>query len=235
MIREDDEPTATGYDGFDVNGMDPTVDLLPAEVILSGRSAETIQADPRYGHLLATADDGQLLCLSLTDALRDALAAADRGSLHHVAQVWARIGRVPHAAGSTGPCGVPRAGHRPGGPGGRARASPLLLDLRLTGACPPCLASSAPGRRLRRGPSLAPAMETDAPRRQVEQGADGPTERNQHQHRVLRLQRLSGASRLRGQRAGRLVGAESEGAGPPDAGPRQLGRLPALLPCVPCP
>ncbi|WP_328664674.1 hypothetical protein [Streptomyces sp. NBC_00328] len=89
VTREDDEPTATGYDGFDVNGMDPTVDLLPAEVILSGRSAETIQADPRYGHLLATADDGQLLRLSLTDALRDAFAAADRGSLHHVAQVWA--------------------------------------------------------------------------------------------------------------------------------------------------
>lgn len=81
----------------------------------------------------------------------------------------------------------------------------------------------------------AAAMETDAPRRQVEQGADGPPERDQHQHRVLRLQRLSGASRLRGQRAGRLVGAENEGAGPPDAGPRQRGRLPALLPCVPCP
>ncbi|MFD9485275.1 hypothetical protein [Streptomyces sp. NPDC059991] len=63
VVREGDEPTATGYDGFDVNGMDPTVDLLPAEVILSGRSAETVQADPRHGHLVATADDGQLLCL----------------------------------------------------------------------------------------------------------------------------------------------------------------------------
>ncbi|MFE4862593.1 hypothetical protein [Streptomyces sp. NPDC056670] len=79
----------TGYDGFDVNGMDPTVDLLPAEVILSGRSAETVQADPRHGHLLATAEEGQLLCLSLTDALRDALATADRGLLHDVAQAWA--------------------------------------------------------------------------------------------------------------------------------------------------
>ncbi|MEU8949334.1 hypothetical protein [Streptomyces sp. NPDC048489] len=88
VMREDDEPTATGYDGFDVNGMDPTVDLLPAEVILSGRSATTIQADPRHGHLIATADDGQLFCLSLTDALRDALAAADHGSLHQVARAW---------------------------------------------------------------------------------------------------------------------------------------------------
>lgn len=86
VMREDDEPTATGYDGYDVNGMDPTVDLLPAEVILSGRSATTIQADPRHSHLLATADDGQLFCLWLTDALRDALAAADHGSLHQVAR-----------------------------------------------------------------------------------------------------------------------------------------------------
>ncbi|KAB1990097.1 hypothetical protein [Streptomyces triticiradicis] len=89
VVREDGESTATGYDGFDVNGMDPTVDLLPAEVILSGRSAETVRADPRHGHLIATADDGQLLCLSLTDALRDALAAADHGSLHDVARAWA--------------------------------------------------------------------------------------------------------------------------------------------------
>ncbi|MFF3617409.1 hypothetical protein [Streptomyces sp. NPDC002580] len=89
VIREGDEPTATGYDGFDVNGMDPTLDLLPAEVILSGRSAETIQADPRHGQLLATAEEGQLVCLSLTDALRDALADVDQGSLHDVARAWA--------------------------------------------------------------------------------------------------------------------------------------------------
>ncbi|WP_405605224.1 hypothetical protein OG741_37225 [Streptomyces sp. NBC_01410] len=30
-----------------------------------------------------------MLCLSLTDALRDALAAADRGSLRDVAREWA--------------------------------------------------------------------------------------------------------------------------------------------------
>ncbi|GGU33303.1 hypothetical protein [Streptomyces violascens] len=89
VVRDDDEPTATGYDGFDVNAADPTTDLLPAEVILTGRSAETIQADPRHGHLLAVVDEGELLCLTLTDALRDALAVADRGSLAGVAQEWA--------------------------------------------------------------------------------------------------------------------------------------------------
>ncbi|MEV6048801.1 hypothetical protein [Streptomyces xanthochromogenes] len=89
VVREDGEPTATGYDGFDVNGMDPTTDLLPAEVVLTGRSAESVQADPRHGHLLASIDEGELLCLTLTDSLRDALAGADRSLLREVAREWA--------------------------------------------------------------------------------------------------------------------------------------------------
>ncbi|MEU6324333.1 hypothetical protein [Streptomyces sp. NPDC047009] len=89
VVRDDDEPTATGYDGFDVNAMDPTLDLLPAEVLLTGRTAEAVQADPRRGHLVALIEDGQLVCLSLTDALRDALAVADRASLRGIALDWA--------------------------------------------------------------------------------------------------------------------------------------------------
>ncbi|MBF6209317.1 hypothetical protein IU483_35525 [Streptomyces gardneri] len=89
VVREDDEPAATGYDGFDVNGVDPTIDLLPAEVILTGRPDEAVRADPRHGHLLATVEEGELVCLSLTDSLRDALAAADHASLHGVAREWA--------------------------------------------------------------------------------------------------------------------------------------------------
>ncbi|MEV6549183.1 hypothetical protein AB0M57_10780 [Streptomyces sp. NPDC051597] len=89
VVREDGEPTATGYDGFDVNGMDPTTDLLPAEAALTGRSAETVQGDPRHGHLLASIDEGELLCLTLTDSLRDALADADQSLLREVAREWA--------------------------------------------------------------------------------------------------------------------------------------------------
>ncbi|MGW0841281.1 hypothetical protein ACWD26_14135 [Streptomyces sp. NPDC002787] len=89
VVRDDDEPTAAGYDGFDVNAMDPTLDLLPAEVLLTGRAAEAVRADPRHGHLVAMVDDGQLVCLSLTDALRDALAVADRASLRGIALKWA--------------------------------------------------------------------------------------------------------------------------------------------------
>ncbi|MGW2933162.1 hypothetical protein ACWDA7_15150 [Streptomyces sp. NPDC001156] len=89
VVRDDDEPTATGYDGFDVNAMDPTLDLLPAEVLLTGRTAEAVQADPRHGYLVALIEDGQLMCLSLTAALRDALAVADRASLRGIALDWA--------------------------------------------------------------------------------------------------------------------------------------------------
>ncbi|MEV0093725.1 hypothetical protein [Streptomyces sp. NPDC050738] len=89
VVREDDAPIATGYDGFDVNAMDPVVALLPAEVLITGRAAEVTEADPRHGHLIAMIGEGEVLCLSLTDALRDALAAADRAALHGVARVWA--------------------------------------------------------------------------------------------------------------------------------------------------
>ncbi|MFK8906876.1 hypothetical protein [Streptomyces sp. YS-3] len=89
VVREDGQPAATGYDGFDVNGMDPTTDLLPAEVVLTGRSAESVQADPRHGHLLASIEDGELLCLTLTDSLRDALADADQSLLRETAREWA--------------------------------------------------------------------------------------------------------------------------------------------------
>ncbi|MFD9393013.1 hypothetical protein ACFWBB_20570 [Streptomyces sp. NPDC060000] len=102
VVREGDEPTATGYDGFDVNAMDPTLDLLPAEVLLTGRTAEAVRADPRHGHLVAMADDGRLVCLSLTDALRDALAVADRSLLRGIAVEWATSDVFPTPPGPDG-------------------------------------------------------------------------------------------------------------------------------------
>ncbi|MBD0742190.1 hypothetical protein [Streptomyces sp. CBMA152] len=89
VVREDGELIATGYDGFDVNGADPVTDLLPAEALLTGRTAEAVCADPRHGHQIAMLDDGEVLCLTLTDALRDALANADRAVLPEVAREWA--------------------------------------------------------------------------------------------------------------------------------------------------
>ncbi|KOU33754.1 hypothetical protein [Streptomyces sp. WM6378] len=89
VVREDGEPIATGYDGFDGNGVDPVISLLPAEVLLTGRAVEVVEADARRGHVVAMIDEGEVLCLSLTDSLRDALASTDRASLHGVARDWA--------------------------------------------------------------------------------------------------------------------------------------------------
>ncbi|MER7582270.1 hypothetical protein [Kitasatospora sp. NPDC097691] len=72
--RDDDEPTGTGYDEFVVKGIDPVVDLLPAEVLISGRSADVVEADPRHGHLVAMVGDGEVVSVSITDAFRDSIA-----------------------------------------------------------------------------------------------------------------------------------------------------------------
>lgn len=132
VVREDGEPTATGYDGFDVNGMDPTTDLLPAEAALTGRSAETVQGDPRHGHLLASIDEGDLLCLTLTDSLRDALTDADQSLLREIAREWATSDVFWTPPGSGEPDRIPHTDGRLGQPGGGGRTTSLLLDLRLT-------------------------------------------------------------------------------------------------------
>lgn len=86
--RDDGGPTGTGYDQFVVKGMDPVVELLPAEVLLTGRSAEAVEADPRHGGLIATAGDGEVISVSLTDAFRDSLAVSGPEQLDPVARAW---------------------------------------------------------------------------------------------------------------------------------------------------
>ncbi|MFF3726574.1 hypothetical protein ACFYYM_29880 [Streptomyces erythrochromogenes] len=86
--RDDGGPAGTGYDQFVVKGMDPVVELLPAEVLLTGRSAEAVEADPRRGGLIATAGDGEVFSVSLTEAFRDALADCGPQQLGSVARAW---------------------------------------------------------------------------------------------------------------------------------------------------
>jgi hypothetical protein len=88
VIREDDEPTGTGYDQFVVKGMDPVDDLLPAEVLISGRSADTVKVDPRHGHLIAMLADGEVFSVSLTDVFRDSLASFHTDLLGDIAREW---------------------------------------------------------------------------------------------------------------------------------------------------
>ncbi|WP_406091779.1 hypothetical protein [Streptomyces sp. NBC_01013] len=87
--RDHDQPSGTGYDQVVVKGIDPVVDLLPAEVRLTSRPADEVRADPRHGSLVGTAEEGELMVVSLTDALRDGLATHDPRSLCDVATGWA--------------------------------------------------------------------------------------------------------------------------------------------------
>ena len=92
VVRADGQPTGTGYDSFVVKGVDPVVELLPAEVLVSGRTADDIEADPRHGRLIGTAGDGGVVTLSLTDSFGDSLARCDAKWLGEVARGWSASG-----------------------------------------------------------------------------------------------------------------------------------------------
>ncbi|WTW92075.1 hypothetical protein OG216_01225 [Streptomycetaceae bacterium NBC_01309] len=92
IVRDDDEPSGTGCDGLVVKGIDPVVDLVPAEALITGRSAEEVKADPRHGRLIAMVGDGEVVSVALTDVFRDRLAAFDRELLEDVARGWAASG-----------------------------------------------------------------------------------------------------------------------------------------------
>ncbi|MGW3327667.1 hypothetical protein [Streptomyces virginiae] len=76
----------TGHDSFVVKGVDPVVELLLAEVLVTGRTADAMGSDPRHGHLVGTVGDGEVVTLSLTDSSRDSLAHFDRKQLGEVAR-----------------------------------------------------------------------------------------------------------------------------------------------------
>lgn len=92
IVREDDESIGTGYDELVVKDIDPVVGLASAEVLITGRSEEEVQADPRHGCLIATVGDDEVVSVALTDVFRDRLAAFDRELLGDVAQGWAASG-----------------------------------------------------------------------------------------------------------------------------------------------
>ncbi|MEV6212010.1 hypothetical protein [Kitasatospora sp. NPDC051914] len=98
VVREDGESTGAGYDQFVVKGVDPVVDLLTVEFVLTGRPASVIRSDPRYGRLVAEVGEGDVVSVSLTETLRDALASADREFLEDLAGSLARSMRFPAPA-----------------------------------------------------------------------------------------------------------------------------------------
>ncbi|MFJ6136773.1 hypothetical protein [Kitasatospora sp. NPDC092286] len=90
IVRDDDEPFGTGYDEFTVKGIDPMVGLLPAESLLTGRPEAQLAADPGRNRLVAMLEDGEIVALTIPDALRDALTAADHHTLTAAGLAWSR-------------------------------------------------------------------------------------------------------------------------------------------------
>lgn len=108
-VHDDGVALAADYDPLVVKGVDPVVELLPAEVLITGRAAEDVQTDPRRGALVGMAGDGEVVAVSLTDTFRDALAAFDPRLLEDVAVGWARTSRTPAVPGASRGESDPRA------------------------------------------------------------------------------------------------------------------------------
>jgi hypothetical protein len=69
--------------------LDAAVVMGKLEELLTGRPYDEVAEDPRCAEDLAVAHGGELLVLTVTDGLRDALASVDE--LGGVAADWARI------------------------------------------------------------------------------------------------------------------------------------------------
>ncbi|MET7685778.1 hypothetical protein [Streptomyces sp. NPDC005423] len=91
VVRDDDQPSGTGYDQLVVKVIDPMLVLMPAEELITGRSAAEVEADPRHCSLVGMVGDGEVVVVTLTNALRDALATRDGRSLRDIATNWSTV------------------------------------------------------------------------------------------------------------------------------------------------
>lgn len=85
-----DEVAGPSLDELSGNGIDPVVLLGTLESLLTGRPYETLDEDARWGHLVASADDGERLVVTVTDGLTSALTKASESSLSRVAHRWSQ-------------------------------------------------------------------------------------------------------------------------------------------------
>ncbi|MEU0879053.1 hypothetical protein ABZ345_10680 [Lentzea sp. NPDC005914] len=85
----DGGPAAHGFTTVPAKGLDPAVVLGKLEELLTGRAFDEVVVDPRAGGGVAVEHGGELMVLTVTDELRDGLAAAD--GLGEVAVRWAGI------------------------------------------------------------------------------------------------------------------------------------------------
>ncbi|MFB8034368.1 hypothetical protein ACFC5Z_15810 [Streptomyces sp. NPDC056004] len=74
-----------------VKGVDPYVQLGQAEGMLTGTPYDDVTSLPRFNRLLSSPEDESRWLVTLTDELRDALAAARPGGFGAVAEAWSHI------------------------------------------------------------------------------------------------------------------------------------------------
>ncbi|MFB7784065.1 hypothetical protein ACFC1D_15325 [Streptomyces vinaceus] len=92
--RADAQVRGAGRGQILVDGIDPFVDLAWVEFVLTGRSSRFVKFDPRHGRVVAIVRNGEMVSVSITDSLRDALASVDREFLDDVASNWRLSGSV---------------------------------------------------------------------------------------------------------------------------------------------
>ena len=81
-------PAALGFDTLAANGIDPAVTLGTLESILTDRSYDEVATESRQCHLL-TDGEAEAFVVTVTDTVRDALAAASAERLRQAAEPWA--------------------------------------------------------------------------------------------------------------------------------------------------
>lgn len=83
-------PAGAGFPGRTAKGIDPCVQLGVAESLLTGVPYDAVVERPRSCHLLGDPEADSRRLLTLSDELRDALAAAAPKRLRETAVPWAR-------------------------------------------------------------------------------------------------------------------------------------------------
>ena len=85
----DGGPAEHGFTTVPAKWLDPAVVMGKLEELLTGRAFDEVAVEPRSGGAVAVEHGGELMVLTVTDGLRDGLAAA--GELADVAVRWAGI------------------------------------------------------------------------------------------------------------------------------------------------
>ena len=87
-----------GWPGFATRGWEPTVVLARLEALLTGRSYDEVTADPRWASSPAPEADEEFTgVLTVTDGLRDALAATSDDRLAELVGPWSRTEELQQA------------------------------------------------------------------------------------------------------------------------------------------